>query len=191
MSPLRPAILVCDIQEKFRPAIYGFAELVSTSRRLLEAGKIMDLPVFVTTQNKKGLGETVSELDVSNAVVNVDKTKFSMWVPEIEKALPKGIPVALIGLESHVCIIQTTKDLIANGHDVYLITDAISSVNSREKPIALDRAKQLGAQVTTCESLIYEIMQDASIPEFKQIIKLVKQEKENTVKALEKLVYHL
>lgn len=188
---VRPAIFICDIQEKFRRAIFGFDELVSTSRRVLEAARILDLPVYVTTQNKRGLGETVSELDISRAVVNADKTKFSMYIPDLVAKLPKGIPVAIVGLESHVCVLQTVKDLRENGHTVYLLADGISSVNKNEKPVALARAAQLGAHVSTSESFIYEIMQDASIPEFKQIIKLVKEEKNNVTNALDKLIYHL
>lgn len=187
----RPVIFVCDIQEKFRKAIYGFDELVLASQKVLKAASVLSLPVYVTTQNKRGLGETVSELDVSNAVANVDKTKFSMYVPDLVAKLPKNSPVAIVGLESHVCVLQTTRDLINNGHQVYLLADAISSVNKHEKPIALARMAHWGAQVTTTESFIYEVMQDASIPEFKKIVSLVKEEKENNIKALEKLVYHL
>lgn len=191
--PPRPAIFVCDIQEKFRTAIYGFSELVSTSRRVLEAAKILDLPVYVTTQNKAKLGDTVKELEpyVSRAKVDADKTKFSMWIDEISSALPPKSSVAIIGIESHVCVLQTIKDLVSHGHEVYFVADAISSVNMKEKPIATERARQLGAHITTSESLIYEIMQDASIPQFKEIIKLVKNEKENTTAALNKLVYSL
>ncbi|VVT45432.1 uncharacterized protein SAPINGB_P000748 [Magnusiomyces paraingens] len=190
---LRPAIFICDIQERFRPAIFGFDEVVRTSRRVLEAARILGLPVYVTTQNKKGLGDTVAELQplISQAVVDADKSKFSMYVPEIAEKLPKGLPVAIVGIESHVCVLQTVKDLRANGHDVYVLADGVSSVNRLEKPIALRRAAALGAHVSTSESFIYEVMQDASIPEFKQIIKLVKAEKTNVQEALEKLVYHI
>lgn len=188
---VRPVIFVCDIQEKFRRAIYGFDELVLATQKVLKAASVLNMPVYVTTQNKRGLGETVSELDTSNAVVNVDKSKFSMYVPDLVAKLPKNVPVAIVGLESHVCVLQTTKDLINNGHQVYLLADAISSVNKQEKPIALQRMARWGAQVTTTESFMYEVMQDAAIPEFKKIVNLVKEEKDNNVKALEKLIYHL
>lgn len=190
---IRPAVFICDIQERFRPAIYAYDDVIRTSRRVLEAAQILDLPVYVTTQNKKSLGDTVSELQplIQRAVVDADKTKFSMYVPEVAAKLPKGLPVAIVGIESHVCVLQTVKDLRANGHDVYLLADGISSVNKLEKPIALNRAAALGATITTSESFIYEVMQDASIPEFKQIIKLVKQEKSNVQGALDKLIYHL
>lgn len=108
----RPAIFICDIQDAFRKAIHCYPEVISTSRRVLAAAKILDLPVYVTTQNKARLGNTVSELDVSKAVADVDKTKFSMYVGGIKANLPQGDPVAIVGIESHVCVLQTAIDLI-------------------------------------------------------------------------------
>lgn len=109
---MKPAIFVCDIQERFRSAIHNYPEVISTSKRILAAAKILDLPVYVTTQNKAKLGETVSELDVSNSVVDLDKTKFSMYLPDLAAKLPSGTPVGIIGIESHVCVLQTAIDLI-------------------------------------------------------------------------------
>lgn len=109
---LKPAIFVCDIQDRFRSAIHCFPEVVATSRKILAAANILDLPVYVTTQSRAKLGNTVSELDVSKAIVNLDKTKFSMYLPELAQKLPKGIPVGIVGIEAHVCVLQTAIDLI-------------------------------------------------------------------------------
>lgn len=190
-TAFRPAIFVCDIQTAFRKSIHCYPEVISTSRRILAAAKILDLPVYVTTQNKARLGNTVEELDVSSAVVNTDKTKFSMYVNQIEHNLPKRTPVAIVGIESHVCVLQTTKDLIRAGHQVYIIADGVSSSNPEEKPIALRRMAKLGAEITTSESFIYEVMGDASLPEFRQIIKLVKEEMSNTSRGLQNLASNL
>ncbi|KAF5119402.1 hypothetical protein DV452_001701 [Geotrichum candidum] len=109
---LRPAIFVCDIQERFRSVIYSYPEVITTSARLLKAASFLQLPVYVTTQNRAKLGDTVAELDVSGAVANVDKTRFSMYVPGIADKLPKGTPVGIVGIESHICVLQTTIDLL-------------------------------------------------------------------------------
>lgn len=118
------------------------------------------------------LGETCSELglDGSDGVktaCHVDKTAFSMWVPEIESALSSGGPheVVVVGIESHICVTQTTLDLLANGHKVYVLADGVSSCNKEEVPIALRRLQRDGAVVTTSESFLYECMGDAGIAE--------------------------
>lgn len=70
-----------------------------------------------------------------------------------------------MGIESHICVTQTTLDLLANGHKVYILADGVSSCNPQEIPIALARLRAAGAVVTTSESFLYECMGDASIPE--------------------------
>lgn len=191
MTAFKPAIFVCDIQTAFRKAIFSYPDVIASSRRVLSAAKTLGLPVYVTTQNRAKLGQTVDELDVSGAVVDADKTKFSMYVPEIRAKLPAGTPVAVVGIESHVCVLQTTIDLLKNGHPVYILADAVSSCNAQEKPIALRRMANLGAHITTTESFIYEVVGDASLPEFKEIVKLVKEEKQNTATGLANLASNL
>lgn len=188
---MRPALFICDIQERFRSTIFGYPEVVSTARRMISAAGILQLPLYVTTQSRGKLGPTVNELDVSKAVVNTDKTRFSMMVPEIAQNLQKGTPVAIVGIESHVCVLQTTLDLLKAGHPVYLLADGISSANKEEKPIALRRLAQAGATVTTSESFLFETMGDASIGQFREISSLIKNEKTENQKSLDTLASRL
>lgn len=183
------ALLICDMQEAFRKAIYRFDAVVSTSQKMLSAAQVLDIPVFATTQNAARLGQTVEELDISRAKVVIDKKAFSMALPEIMSSLD-GVPtsVAIVGIEAHVCVLQTTIDLLQAGHHVYLITDGISSCNPAEIGVALSRCKAMGARITTSESFLYEVMGTAAIREFAGIIKVVKESKEATQAALEALV---
>jgi nicotinamidase-related amidase len=71
----------------------------------------------------------------------------------------------IVGIESHICVAQTTIDLLANGHKVYVLADGVSSCNPQEVPIALDRLRKEGAVVTTSESFLFECMGDAGINE--------------------------
>ncbi|CAJ2510168.1 Uu.00g060680.m01.CDS01 [Anthostomella pinea] len=197
-----PAIFVCDIQDKFRNAIWQFDKILLTAQKVLRAAEILKIPIYVTTQNGGKLGPTVLELQplLKDAVVSADKTYFSMMVPEVaqhflpgpatttvypSQAQPKPkSEVVIVGIESHICVTQTTLDLLAAGHRVYVLADGVSSCNEQEVPIALARLRTEGAIVTTSESWLYECMGDAGIPEFRDIAKVVKETSTATKTAL-------
>ncbi|KAL1923346.1 uncharacterized protein VTP21DRAFT_8326 [Calcarisporiella thermophila] len=176
------ALFVCDIQERFRPMIYQFPSLISTASKMLQASKILNLPVIVTEQNSKALGNTVPELDIGHAQMVVPKSLFSMYVPEVSEALKsKDIKsVVLLGIESHVCVLQTTLDLLENGYDVHVLADGVSSMNYPEIDVALNRMRQAGANITTSESILFQLLVDAKHENFKQISNLIKQFKDET-----------
>lgn len=133
---------------------------------MIRASEILNIPIYATTQNRAKLGETSPELEIPNAVEHVDKTKFSMWIPQISRHFDSSKPaeVVIVGIESHICVTQTTLDLLAHGHKVYVLADGVSSCNPQEVPVALDRLRAAGAVVTTSESFLYECMGDAGIP---------------------------
>ncbi|KAI3337456.1 Isochorismatase hydrolase [Xylariaceae sp. AK1471] len=190
------AIFVCDLQDKFRNAMWQFDKILLTSQKVLRAAQILKIPIFVTTQNAQKLGGIVPELQplISDAAVHADKTLFSMMVPEISdhslllnnspqtphnlQSLKRG--VVIIGIESHICVTQTALDLLSQGHRVYVLADGVSSCNEQEIPIALARLRAEGVIVTTSESWLYETMGDAGITEFKDIAKLVKETSADT-----------
>lgn len=186
----RPALFICDIQEKFRKSIWEYEKVILTSQKMIKAAEILSIPIYATTQSRAKLGETCAELSIPNAVEHVDKTAFSMWIPAIAAHFNSTTPseVVIVGIESHICVTQTTLDLLANGHKVYVLADGVSSCNHEEVPIALARLRAAGAVVTTSESFLYECMGDASIPEFRGIAGLVKETTGNTKKVLETLL---
>lgn len=102
-------------------------------------------------------------------------------------SLKSRLSIALVGIESHICITQTALQLLKEGHDVYVIADGVSSVNKEEVPIALARLRHAGVQVVTSESWLYELVGDASKPEFKELIKIVKESAQSTKDALQSL----
>ncbi|KAI9780468.1 MAG: hypothetical protein M1839_006742 [Geoglossum umbratile] len=187
---LKPALFICDLQEKFRPVIWGYPSVIATAQKMIKACQILNIPIYATTQSRGKLGETCPELSLESAVEHVDKSMFSMWVPDIRKhfELADGPhEIVIVGIESHICVTQTTIDLLANGHKVYVLADGVSSCNPQEVPIALDRLRREGAVVTTSESFLFECMGDANISEFRQISTLVRDTKPNTKSALETL----
>lgn len=146
---------------------------------------------------------------------DLDKTLFSMWLPAVashpvfssssssssSSASQPGTStsssssgssapaeVAIVGIESHICVTQTALDLLAAGHRVYVLADGVSSSHREEVGVALARLRQAGAVVTTSESWLYECMGDAGIPEFKAVVGLVKETMGDTRAALQALV---
>jgi len=95
--------------------------------------------------------------------------------------------VMIVGIESHVCVLQTTLDLLKKGLNVFIIRDAISSCNQQEIPLAIERMRLAGATITTSESALFELMLDSKHPNFKAISGLIKTEKDSTKAALEAL----
>ncbi|KAL4818760.1 Isochorismatase-like protein [Aspergillus spinulosporus] len=192
-----PAVFICDMQEKFEKAIFEFPKIVTTTTKLLRGANTLSLPIFVTTQNRARLGPTVPALQQllngPNVRADIDKTLFSMITPEIDGLLPvpkKGealMDAIIVGIETHICVTQTALDLLERGHRVYVLVDGVSSINGEERGIALARLRDAGAIVTTSESILFEILGDANHQHFKAITGLVKETKEETKEALEKL----
>lgn len=164
-----------------------------TTQKVLRAAEILQIPVYATTQSVAKLGGTVAELEplLKSAVCIEDKTRFSMWTPAVQRHFSQQqqqdtgkSEIVLVGIESHICITQTTLDLLAEGHTVYVLADGVSSCNPQEVPLALERLRTAGAVVTTSESWLYECMGDAAIPEFRDIAKVVKETGADTKAAL-------
>ncbi|BFZ18692.1 hypothetical protein BsWGS_21731 [Bradybaena similaris] len=172
-------LFVCDMQERFRGAVKFFNEIAEVSNRLTEASRIMDIPLIVTEQYPKGLGSTVPDINISNAVGVFPKTKFSMLIPEVEEKMRilcggNVHHVILCGVEAHVCIQQTVIDLLNRDIEVHVIADAVSSRNQVDRMMALERFRHMGATVTTSEAILLQLVGDKDHPKFKDIQGLIK-----------------
>ncbi|KAK3606497.1 hypothetical protein CHS0354_041448 [Potamilus streckersoni] len=169
----------CDMQEKFRPAIAYFSDIVTCAGRLVKAANILNIPLIATEQYPKGLGNTVPELDVSHAVGVFSKTKFSMVISEVEEKLKTLCGgdvqhIVLFGIEAHVCVQQTVIDLLERNYDVHVVADACSSRNMMDRVFAYQRFQHSGAIVTTSEAVLLQLIGDKDHPKFKEIQGLIK-----------------
>jgi len=173
------ALLVVDVQEAFRPVIDRFDEIVRNCRILIEGFAILGAPGIVSEQYPKGLGHTVPELAevLPQATPVVEKLRFSVvGVPELDAAITTtGLRRWVVcGIEAHVCVNQSVHDLIAAGHEIVLATDAISSRTPANREIGIDKCVAAGAVVSSAETVLFEMLEQAGSDQFKAISRLVR-----------------
>lgn len=178
LSRQKSALLVIDIQERILPVIFEYERVVQNSIKLIKGFKILELPVYYTEQYPKGLGPTTSAVkEVLNESIAIEKMSFSCsGAPGLFEELKKKKieQVVLCGIESHVCVLQTTLDLLSNGFQVHVASDAVSSRRKFDYDIALQRMNSNNAEITLTESVLFELLEVCGTDQFKTISKLVK-----------------
>jgi nicotinamidase-related amidase len=173
----RAALAVIDVQEAFRPAVVDFDAVARNTAVLVQGARILELPVLVTEQYPKGLGRTVPEVaDHLGEVVPLEKVCFSAVDADgFHAALSEAErdQILLCGIESHVCVNQTAEDLLADGFEVHVARDAVSSRTAGNRDLGLHKMERSGAVLTSVETALFEVLRQAGSPEFKQIQGLV------------------
>ena len=170
--------MVVDIQERLLPVMNQNETILENSVKLLEGMAALEVPVMVTQQYTKGLGETVEAVKAAITDFSYfEKTAFSCYEePEFALALENSGKhnVIIIGIESHVCVQQTVIDLLAQGFQPIVVADCVSSRKASDKTVALERMRQEGAIIATYESILFELTRSAKAPAFRAISKIVK-----------------
>lgn len=172
------ALVIIDVQEKLTNVIFEKEKLVQNLVKLIEGAKVLGLPIIWTEQYPKGLGETIPELkSILEEIKSIEKIHFSCCGEpdfrfELEKASAHTLLVA--GIEAHVCVYQTVADLIDSSFQVELVTDAISSRIPENRELGIKKCEDLGANLTSVEMCLFELLKQAGTFEFKAISKIVK-----------------
>ena len=177
MSAGDTGLLVIDVQDKLLPLIPGAQALVRNIAFLIDAARVVAMPIQATEQYPKGLGATVAEL-ASKLPPRPSKLAFSCCaIPAVVEGFRgAGRPkLVLAGLETHVCVQQTALDLLALDFQVYIPADAVGSRAAIDHERALDRLERAGAIITTSESAVFEWVGVAGTPQFKEISRLVQE----------------
>ena len=172
-------LVVVDAQEAFRPAIGDFALAVSNISRAVRGSGILGVPVLVTEQYPRGLGHTAEEITLAlpAGVEVLEKTSFSAFGADgfADKLDEHAIRhVLLCGFETHVCVNQTAHDLIDKGFNVHLLTDCIASRFRVDEDAGLEKMRSVGVVPSSVETALFELMQNARHPKFKEIQSLIK-----------------
>jgi nicotinamidase-related amidase len=174
----RTAALVIDIQEKLFPAMTGKEGLLLNCTKLLKGLQILGIPMVVTQQYTKGLGETIPEIASLIPGFNfIEKRDFSCCgEPEVVNRLQEleCETVILFGIEAHVCVLQTALDLKEAGFSPVIVADAVSSRFPVNLELARERFRQEGMLMTSVESILFELTRTSAAPEFREISRLVK-----------------
>merc|ERR1711871_1439252 len=148
---------------------------------MVSSGTELSIPVIVTEQYPKGLLHTVPEIDLSAGEPSIygpyEKTQFSMMTTEVRSLFDEMSfkTAILFGIEAHVCVQQTTFDLLGMGVEVHVLADGVASQRQLDYDTALVRMRNAGAHITTSESLIMEVLRDKNHEKFKAISALLKE----------------
>ncbi|MCI0662887.1 MAG: isochorismatase family protein [Acidobacteria bacterium] len=175
----RAALAVIDVQEGFRPVILKFEELVYRIGIMVQAVKLLEVPIIVTEQYPKGLGHTVSEIaqHLPETTSPIEKISFSACsVQEFDTRLRENHveQVMICGIEGHICVSQTAHDLIQNGYQVHLLSDAIGTRLPHNLELGINKMARAGAIISSIEMAIFEVCKVGD-SEFKEVQGLVKK----------------
>lgn len=170
----RTALIVIDVQEAFAKAVQRFDDVTAATATLVEGARVLGLPIVVTEQYPRGLGDTVAPVReaLGDDAPRLPKTVFS--AARAEGFDLQGRDQALVcGIETHVCVSQTTHDLLGQGVEVHVATDAVSSRSEANRDLGLRKMEESGAILTSVETALFELLGAAGSDEFKAIQKLV------------------
>jgi len=178
LSADQTLLIAIDIQERLLPAIHDGARVQRHAEILLQAAGILQIPALLTEQYPKGLGRTLPQLRIAAGASPVlEKMYFSAWRDDairvhIEKAQRPSVVIA--GVEAHVCVLQTALDMVAAGHRVAVVADAISSRYPDSATLARERMAAAGVTMVTTEMCLFEWLGTAAHPDFKALSALIK-----------------
>jgi len=171
-------LLLIDIQERILGVMQNPDKVVLNTVKLIKGFKILNSKIIYTEQYPKGLGQTFGEIKAElNNHTPVQKMSFSCYgAGNLFSELKQGNfqQVVVAGIETHVCVQQTVLDLLANNFQVNLVADAVSSRNQIDHKTAINRMRVHGAEITTTESVLFEMLNVSGTDEFKAISKIIK-----------------
>ncbi len=175
----KAVLLVVDIQEKFVPVVFAVERLIAKTTALIEAAKLLELPIVVSEQYPKGLGSTVKALSdiLPEGAVRLEKTAFGclgdQGIADHLKSLGRS-QIMVCGLEAHVCVNQTVHQLLSAQYQVHLIEDALATRDPVNLEIGVRKMREAGAITSCVEMAIFELMGQSKHPKFKALQALIK-----------------
>ena len=178
IRPSETSLILIDIQEKLTNVIPKKEELLKNITKILDAAELLKLDIHVTEQNPDKLGITLANLIEGRVIKTHSKMSFSCiecndLIKSVESKKVKNI--VLVGIESHVCILQSCIELLKKGFNVHIVSDAIKSRKEIESNVAISRMREAGAVITTTETVIFELCKTSKNKNFKKISQIIKR----------------
>jgi nicotinamidase-related amidase len=182
LTPQSSVLVLVDVQERLAAAMpeAAMAELIKNTEVLLAAAAALKIPVLASEQYKKGLGPTVSPLRERLAdmgVSPIEKLSFdACGEPQFARALAdlNVRSAVVVGMESHICVFQTARELVHRGYATYVVQDAVISRTEENRVAGLKLAERAGAIPTVTEAVAFDWLGRAGTDDFKTISKLVR-----------------
>lgn len=170
--------LIVDCQESLMKVMYQAEELERSVQILIRGLKALGIPMILTQQYTKGLGNSVpSVYEAAETKEYMDKISFSCYQDSEIAAAVDGSGrknILICGIETHICVLQTCIDLKTAGYQPVLVADCVSSRRKSDRDIGLKRAVQEGVLLTSYEAILFELLEKAGGDTFKTISKLIK-----------------
>jgi len=171
-------LLLIDLQERLLAAMPDDERAAAerNTGRLVEAARLLDVPVEATLQYPRGLGEVTRPVGALLGAGDgrTEKTAFSCCAAEDLVSRLTGADVIVCGAETHVCVLQTTLELLAAGETVFVVADAVCSRDPLLKANGIERMRAAGAVITNHESVLFEWLRDAADPQFRAVSRLIR-----------------
>ena len=181
LLPQESLLLCVDVKERLCAAMPkdALAQLVQNATRLLKGAQILGIPVVVSEQYRRGLGGTIPELAslIPAGSSNLEKLEFSAWAaPALAAAIAETgrSQIIVIGMETHICVYQTVRDLAHVGYKVHIPHDAVCSRHPENARVGLVLAERAGGVVTSTETVLFDWLHRAGSADFKAISALVR-----------------
>ena len=198
LDALESQLVLVDYQTRLMPSIFENPAVLANAVRLGQVARLLEVPVWGTEENPSSLGPNTPEIralcdqTLSKMQFSAVEEGLGEWLRPPAKppagnarSLPKhlqkpqvGAPsrntIVIAGCEAHVCLLQTSLDLLEDEFDVWVVTDACSSRTERNRDAAFDRLAGAGAELVTTEMVAFEWLRSAEHPAFKEVLALVK-----------------
>ena len=171
-------LLVIDLQENLLAKIPVADEVLRRSKRLVQFARALEIPILWTEQYPRGLGTTAATLtEQLTGLAPLEKLSFGCFgaagFPEAVAATGRD-QLLIIGVEAHVCVMQTVLVAMERGFQAYVVRDAVASRRRTDYKAGLARMQANGAQIVTAEMAMFEMLRVAGTPRFKKILPLIK-----------------
>lgn len=182
----KAGLLVLDVQERLFPHVENSCAVFVNLQKAIKGFQIFKLPIVVTEQYPEGLGHTINGLKscLDEKQEFFSKTSFSCMRNEKIKQHILSLPVSqwvVVGLEAHICVFQSARDLLSLGKEVVVLNDAIASRSLYDFSTSISEIRDCGARVSSIETVLFELLKNSTVKEFKPISNLCKEQNEDVI----------